>query len=72
MRIGTARDLTKSDTANDDFKWVMVTGSTGSVIVSQKGGNDVTLAVVPVNVWVPVGNATNLKIASTAVGFMVA
>lgn len=69
--VGQARDLSKSDTANDKFSWLMVTGSTGSVILDLVGGNEVTLAAVPVGVWIPVGNATNVTTSSTASGFMV-
>lgn len=68
---GQARDLSKSDTANEKFNWIMVTGSTGSVILGLEGGNSVTLSSVPVGVWVPVGNATNVTTASTATGLMV-
>ena len=69
--MGSVKDLAKSDTDNALFNWVMVTTTTGSVIVDQEGGNSITLAAVPVGVWVPVGKGTNIKIASTAVGFMV-
>lgn len=72
-RPGAARDLALSDTKNDTgFSWVMVTGTAGSVIVNQVGGNQTTLASVPIGVWVPVGQGTNVRIASTAVGIMVA
>ncbi len=69
---GSARDLAESDTVNDQFNWLMVTTTAGSVVYGQVGGNEITLAAVPVGVWIPVGNATHVKIASTAVGLMVA
>ena len=68
---GATKDLAESDTPNAKFKWLMVTTTAGSVIVDQVGGDSTTLASVPVGVWIPVGNATNVKIASTAVGLMV-
>lgn len=70
--IGQARDLSKSDTPNDNFNWCIVTTTSGSLVVGSKGGNIITLANVPVGVWIPVGNATNITTASTAVGLMVA
>lgn len=69
--LGTTHDLTKSDTANDRFNWVMVTTTTGTLVIGQEGGNVITLASVPVNVWIPVGEATHIKTASTATGLMV-
>lgn len=72
-RPGAARDLAASDTKNDSgFSWILVTTTAGSVVVDQVGGNTTTLATVPLNVWIPVGNATNIQTSSTAVGFMVA
>lgn len=71
-RPGATRDLSQSDTANDDFSWLMVVTTAGSVIVDQIGGNTTTLASVPVGVWLPVGRATNVRTASTAVGIVVA
>jgi|TARA_R100000049_G_C1920826_1_gene66124 hypothetical protein len=71
--IGQARDLAKSDTKNDSgFNWCLVTGTAGSLIIQQSGGNQTTLANVPVGVWIPVGNATNILTSSTASGLMVA
>lgn len=69
---GAARDLSKSDTANDRFSWVMVVTTAGSLIIDQEGGNSTTLASVPTGVWVPVGTATNIQTGSTAVGLVVA
>lgn len=71
-RPGATRDLTLSDTPNSNFSWLMVTTTSGSVVIDQNGGNTVTLASVPVGVWLPVGNATNVQTSSTAVGIMVA
>ena len=69
--LGSSRDLAQSDTANDEFNWLMVVTTAGSVVYNQAGGNEITLASVPVGVWIPVGNATNVKTTSTAVGIMV-
>lgn len=69
--MGSTNDLAKSDTANAVFNWVMVVTSPGSLIIGKDGGNTVTLASVPVGVWVPVGNATNIETGSTAVGLIV-
>lgn len=69
--IGTARDITKSDTPNDRFNMVMVTTTSGSLNFDQEGGNNIVLASVPIGVWIPVGTATNIRTASTAVGLMV-
>lgn len=71
MNIGTARDLTKSDTPNDRFDMFMVTGTTGSVSYTQENGGIIELSAVPVGVWVPTGAATNILTASTALGLMV-
>lgn len=71
FNLGAARDLSKSDTPNDRFNWVLVVTTTGSLVFDQEGGNTTTLASVPVNVWIPVGNATNIQTSSTAVGLMV-
>jgi len=71
FNMGSTKDLAKSDTPNAVFNWVMVTTTSGSVIIDQEGGNQITLAAVPVGVWVPTGKATNITIASTAVGLMV-
>lgn len=71
VNFGTTNDLAKSDTANAKFNWLMVVTSPGAVVYNQKGGNEITLASVPVGVWIPVGKALNVKVASTAVGFMV-
>ena len=70
FNFGTTRDYTKSDTADDAFNMVMV-GTAGSLVVGQEGGNEITLAAVPANQWIPVGNATHIKVASTAAGIMV-
>lgn len=71
FEMGATRDLAKSDTPNDVFNWVMVTTTSGSVIIDQDGGNSITLASVPAGVWVPVGNGTNIQTGSTAIGLMV-
>ncbi len=69
---GATRDLAESNTPNDQFNWLMVTTTAGSVIIDQDGGNTTTLASVPVGVWIPTGKATNVQTGSTAVGLMVA
>ena len=69
---GAARDLAQSNTPNDRFDWLMVVTTAGSVIVDQDGGNTNTLASVPVGVWIPMSNGTNVATASTAVGIVVA
>jgi hypothetical protein len=69
--MGSTKDLAKSDTPNAEFNWIMVTTTAGSLIVGKKGGNVTTLADVPVGIWVPVGDATNIETGSTAVGLMV-
>lgn len=71
MSARAARDLTASDTANEHFSWVMVTGTQGSLVVGHENGSTVTLSDVPVGVWVPVGDATHITTASTATGLMV-
>ena len=71
MEITAARDLAKSDTANDRFSWIMVTVAQGSVVLLQEGGNTTTLAEVPIGVWIPVGTALAVTTASTADGLMV-
>lgn len=68
---GLSRDLAKSDTANDEFNRLMVTTTAGSVVYNTNGGNTYTVTVAPVGVWIPVGNATNVRVASTAVGLIV-
>lgn len=72
MSISQARPINKSNTPNDQFGWLLVTSTAGSVIFNVLGGNQVTLPSVPTGVWIPVGNATNIMTASTAVGFLVA
>ena len=71
INLGTTRDAVTSDTPNDQFNMVMVTTTSGSVSFDQEGGNTVVLTFVPVGVWVPVGNATNINTESTATGLMV-
>lgn len=71
VNLGTTRDIVKSDTPNDQFNMVMVTTTSGSISYDQIGGNTIVLASVPVGIWVPVGNATNINTASTALGLMV-
>jgi hypothetical protein len=71
FNLGLTQDLAESDTANAEFNWVMVTTTAGSLIIGTAGGDEITLASVPVGVWIPVGEATHVKIASTAVGLMV-
>lgn len=68
--LGITHDITLSDTANDKFDWIMVTGTAGSVIVEHEGGNTTTLSAVPVGVWVAVSKGLNVTTASTAVGIM--
>ena len=70
--MGVTHDVSKSDTANDKFDWLMVTTTAGSVVVLHEGGNVTTLAAPPVGVWLPMTNGLAIKTASTAVGFMVA
>ena len=70
--IGKARNITKSDVKSDTFSWVLVTTTPGDVVILSAGGEVSTLTDVPVGVWVPVGNACSIMIASTAVGFIVA
>lgn len=72
MIISSARDLAKSDTPNDNFNWVMVTTTSGSLVIGKEGGNETTLSSVPIGVWIPAGNATHVTLASTAAGLMVA
>ena len=72
MNITAARPLTKSDTAVNNFSWFMVSGTAGSVTYVSEGGNETLIPAVPVGVWMPVGNAIRIKVASTAVGFVVA
>lgn len=72
FNLGTTKDRAASDTRNGPvFNWLMVTGATGSVVLLQDTGDTITLASVPVGVWVPVGPSTNITTASTATGFMV-
>ncbi len=70
INMGTTRDLTKSDTAGEQFNMILVSIA-GSLIIDQVGGNTVTLTDVPANVWIPVGRATNVQTGSTALGLMV-
>lgn len=70
FNMGTAHDLAASDTDNDEFNWLMVT-TTGNVVYETKGGNSYTMTAVPVGVWMPCGDATNITTASTASGFIV-
>lgn len=72
MNITAARPLTTSNTPNDNFSWLLVTVSSGNVVLDLKGGNEVTLPDIPTGVWIPVGNATNIRTSSTASGFLVA
>jgi hypothetical protein len=72
MRITTSANVAPSDTVRTDFGWFMVTDVAGSVVYENVGGNVVTLANVPVGVWLPVGSAIRIRTASTAVGFIVA
>ncbi len=71
IKMGTAQDLTQSNSPNAKFDWIMVVGTTGSVVVDHTGGNTTTLAAVPVGVWIPMSGGTNVQTASTAVGIMV-
>jgi len=71
INLGTTRDAVKSDAPNDKFTMVMVTTASGTIDVDQEGNNNIVLTNVPVGVWIPVGNATNVRIASTATGIMV-
>ena len=54
--MGTAHDAVHSDTANDEFNWITVGGS-GSVVILQVGGNEITLASPGLGFWIPVGKA---------------
>ena len=67
--MGSATDVTKSDTPTDKFNWVLCT-TVGTILIEQEGGNVVTFAAPPTNVWIPCGKGTNIKIASTAAGMM--
>lgn len=69
--IGTAHNITKSNTPNDRFNMVMVTTTTGTLDVDQEGGNNVVITSVPVGIWIPIGNGINIRTASTAVGILV-
>lgn len=70
--IKGARDLTPDDVVRTDFQWIMVTTTAGSVVMDAEGGDEITLAAMPVGVWTPVGRMQRIKTTSTAVGFMVA
>jgi ketopantoate hydroxymethyltransferase len=70
--VGTARDLVKSNTANDKFSMLMVTDTSGSVIYDQENGGVVTITNALTGIWIPVGQAVNVRTASTASGFVVA
>lgn len=72
MSLGSSRNLTPSDVANDNFSWILITTTAGTLVYTAVGGNVVTLVDAPVGVWLPVGNATNINTASTAAGFIVA
>lgn len=72
MRITTSQNIEPSDTVKTNFGWFMVTDVAGSVVYEQTGNNIVTLANVPVGVWMPAGSAIRIRTASTAVGFIVA
>ena len=69
--IGTTRTLTQSDSTTDAFNMLMVVTTAGTVVFDQIGGNTITLASVPVGVWIPVGQALRVRTASTAVGILV-
>ena len=71
MNIGTAHEVVKSNTPNDTFTMLLVTTTVGTVHFDQIGGNDIELTDVPVGVWIPVGNAINVRTTSTAVGIVV-
>mgnify|MGYP003626952111 FL=1 len=70
--LTAARDLAKSETVTTRFKWLLVTTTTGNVVMDMQGGDTITLSAVPVGTWMPVGNALRIRNASTAVGFIVA
>lgn len=69
---GAARDATLSDVPNGSFNWAMVGTTAGSIIYNSTGGNQTTITNAPVGVWIPLGNATNIRTASTAIGIIVA
>lgn len=71
-QITSCRDLAKSDTPNARFEWLMVTNTQGTVILDTASEDQVTLTSVPVGIWIPTGTCTNVRVASTADGFMVA
>lgn len=68
---GAARDAVLSDAPNGNFNWVMVGGAAGTVIYNTTGGNTYTITSAPVGVWIPLGNATNIRTASTATNLIV-
>lgn len=71
MQLTAARNLTKSDTPNDNFTWVLVTTTAGTLEIESEGGNIRTITNVPTGVFLYVGNATNVRTASTAAGLIV-
>lgn len=68
---GATRPLTPSDTPNAHFNWVLA-NTTGSLVYDTAGGDTVTVSAIPAGVWLPVGNARNIRTTSTAGGFIVA
>lgn len=70
--IGSARDIVKSDVANDRFSMVMIMGSSGSIVYEQEGGGIITITNALSGVWIPVGKAINIRLESTAIGLVVA
>jgi hypothetical protein len=72
MAITSSAPLTPSDTNVTFFSWLLVTGTAGTVVYEQAGGNVITLPAVPIGVWMPAGNAIRIRTASAAVGFIVA
>lgn len=67
----SARNITKSDTPGTRFTMVLVTTTPGTLVVEKEGGQVDTLQGIPTNVWIPVGNATNIRTTSTSDGYVV-
>ena len=71
-KYGSAENFTPSDSTVSSFEMFMVTGTSGTVVIDQKGGNTLTLTGVPTNVWMPCGAAVRIKATgTTATGFIV-
>ena len=71
FNFGTTRNFTPSDVTEDSFN-MLLAGSPGDVVIDQVGGDQVTLTNIPINVWIPVGNAIRIRATgTTAASFMV-